>query len=715
MKKAKKAITTILLLSMVCSLASVKAEASSAMKLNGGRIRKSETNETAETNNTEIVLYAMDDMYKKKLSIPSEMAQEYKINEPDGSFTVIEGKSVTVSDDGLIRPAGRRFGKSIVKVCTEDRSYEVAVTVCNYADIYAEKIMDNYIAKNISDDMSDLDKLKKIAAFPARYNYSVYYQSYTDMIIFGGGDCWASTNAIVHMCRKIGLQARSRYAANDSGAGAGHRNAAVSINGKTYMAEAGYDGTAPRRYSVKQITSIYYKKNEDGETVSISRYDGADYNVTIPAEIKGYKVTAIGNSAFADIDMLESVTIPEGVTKIDKYAFYACFDLKKISLPSTLKTIESEAFFGSGLLSVEIPAGTTEIGERAFFQSVSADKDMYGTLKSVTFMGNQLKTIGDQAFYACGLKTVSIPSSVTSIGKDAFMSNDDLEEINVAPDNPNYASADGVLFDKRLTTLLQYPAAKSDDVYCVPNGVSVIGEYAFEDVKILRKVVLPGDVRSVKSGAFGYSESVDEIWFLGDAPDIDKTAFATTSTSEGYLYHRVYYPADNSTWTKNFMAGLEGNLEWIPDTDYDEDNEDDDTDNDEDYDDTDYDADNDEDDEDYDDTDDESVNNSEIQKVKKPGRVKIISVSAGKRKLTILWNWKSGVSGYQIQCAQNKKFTKKKKSKTVGKYKSRATIKNLKKGKKYYVRVCAYITKNGKKMYGKWSKVKNVKMSFRRA
>ena len=59
MKKAKKAITMILLLSMVCSLASVKAEASSAMKLNGGRIRKSETNETAETNNTEIVLYAI--------------------------------------------------------------------------------------------------------------------------------------------------------------------------------------------------------------------------------------------------------------------------------------------------------------------------------------------------------------------------------------------------------------------------------------------------------------------------------------------------------------------------------------------------------------------------------------------------------------------------------------------------------------------------------
>ena len=125
----------------------------------------------------------------------------------------------------------------------------------------------------------------------------------------------------------------------------------------------------------------------------------------------------------------------------------------------------------------------------------------------------------------------------------------------------------------------------------------------------------------------------------------------------------------------------------------------------------------DEDDDDYDadydydeDADDESVTNSGTQKVKKPGRVKIISVSAGKRKLTVSWNRKSGVSGYQIQCAQNKKFTKKKKSRIVGRYKSRATIKNLKKGKKYYVRVCAYKKKNGKKVCGKWSKIKNVKI-----
>ena len=109
-------------------------------------------------------------------------------------------------------------------------------------------------------------------------------------------------------------------------------------------------------------------------------------------------------------------------------------------------------------MSIEIPAGTTEIGDRAFFGNVSYGGSTVSSgysLKSVTFMGNQLKTIGEQAFHSCGLKTVSIPSSVTSIGKNAFKSNVDLEEINVAPDNSDYASVDGVLFDKGLTTLIQ--------------------------------------------------------------------------------------------------------------------------------------------------------------------------------------------------------------------------------------------------------------------
>ena len=72
--------------------------------------------------------------------------------------------------------------------------------------------------------------------------------------------------------------------------------------------------------------------------------------------------------------------------------------------------------------------------------------------------------------------------------------------------------------------------------------------------------------------------------------------------------------------------------------------------------------------------------------------------------------WKSGVSGFQIKYARNRKFTKKKKSKNVGKYVQDKTIRGLKKGKTYFVRIRAYKKVSGKKIYGKWSKIKKAKM-----
>ncbi|MGN1123143.1 MAG: fibronectin type III domain-containing protein, partial [Eubacterium sp.] len=68
-----------------------------------------------------------------------------------------------------------------------------------------------------------------------------------------------------------------------------------------------------------------------------------------------------------------------------------------------------------------------------------------------------------------------------------------------------------------------------------------------------------------------------------------------------------------------------------------------------------------------------------------------------------------GISGYEVQCATDKKFKKNKKSVTVKKNKTSATVKKLKVNKKYYVRVRTYKTVNGKKIYSSWSKVKSVK------
>ena len=96
-------------------------------------------------------------------------------------------------------------------------------------------------------------------------------------------------------------------------------------------------------------------------------------------------------------------------------------------------------------------------------------------------------------------------------------------------------------------------------------------------------------------------------------------------------------------------------------------------------------------------------------KITKPKKAKIKKVKGYKKALEVSYAKVSGASGYQIQVATDKKFKKNKKTVTAKKSKTKVKINKLKKKKKYYVRVRAYKSASGKKVYGAWSKVKTVK------
>ena len=101
---------------------------------------------------------------------------------------------------------------------------------------------------------------------------------------------------------------------------------------------------------------------------------------------------------------------------------------------------------------------------------------------------------------------------------------------------------------------------------------------------------------------------------------------------------------------------------------------------------------------------------STVTKVSKPKATKIKKVKGSKKAVATTWTKVSGVKGYQVQVATDKKFKKNKKTVTIKKQKTtKKTVKKLKAKKKYYVRVRTYKTVNGKKVYSSWSKIKSVK------
>ena len=180
----------------------------------------------------------------------------------------------------------------------------------------------------------------------------------------------------------------------------------------------------------------------NGTTLTISgsgdMYDYYSYEdpwgSTVETVVFSADMTSIGNYAFQGTGLTE-VTIPEGVTKIGKTAFYNCVSLQAVSLPSTLKTIGEDAFKHTGLTSVAIPGGVTAIGASAFrdCQNLAAVTIASGANKSIkgnafydcgslttVTLGSGVTTIGNYAFQNCDLTEISIPASVTSIGDSAF-------------------------------------------------------------------------------------------------------------------------------------------------------------------------------------------------------------------------------------------------------------------------------------------------------
>ena len=192
---------------------------------------------------------------------------------------------------------------------------------------------------------------------------------------------------------------------------------------------------------------------------------------------------------------IKKVVINNGVTSIGDYAFYGC----------------------TGLTSITIPNSVTSIGYQAFF--------FCKRLTSIT-IPNSVTTIGSNAFSYCeGLTSITIPNSVTSIGDYAFLECTGLTSINVAEDNLNYASVDGVLYNKDKNTLITCPMGKTGSI-TIPNSVTSIGDGAFEWCTGLTSITIPNSVTSIGDAAFADCTGLTSVTIPNSVTSIGYAAFS---------------------------------------------------------------------------------------------------------------------------------------------------------------------------------------------
>ena len=256
---------------------------------------------------------------------------------------------------------------------------------------------------------------------------------------------------------------------------------------------------------------------DSGSNVTWLLDDNGTLTISGSGKIEDYR-SDIDQPWYSNRSDITSVVIEPGVTSIGSQAFYECSNLTSITIPSGLTSIGEQAFGNcTGLTSITIPSGFISIGDYAFWNCTG--------LTSITIQ-NGVTSIGTGAFWNCtGLTSITIPSSVTSIGVNVFYNCTGLTDITVDSNNSSFCSESGVLFNKDKTTLIYYPLGKNDSSYTIPDGVTVIEQYAFYCNSKLTSVTIPSGVTSIGEMAFRECSGLTSVIVPSSVTSIEYNAF----------------------------------------------------------------------------------------------------------------------------------------------------------------------------------------------
>ena len=212
---------------------------------------------------------------------------------------------------------------------------------------------------------------------------------------------------------------------------------------------------------------ITYRIDENGAMVAAAEVTLTEANIPSAVEFEGnqYPVIKINDKVFSGNTNLTSVTLPESLITLGGEAFSGCQSLKIVKIPSGVTAIPGYCFDGcSSLESVTIPEG--------------------------------VMTIGDGAFYACSINTLTLPESLEKIGIGAFSYNRVLKSVNIPAKVKTIEER--TFISCGLTELV------------IPEGVQTIDNYAFE-YNSLQNLTLPSTITSIGDEAFRYNNDFQSI------------------------------------------------------------------------------------------------------------------------------------------------------------------------------------------------------------
>lgn len=213
-------------------------------------------------NETDVSLYFLPKKYKDVINYDETHLREFRFKVNDTKLEVEKWELVgedkeyfEITEYGKVKLFGSPDfeeveKKATVKATLEDGTVVTAtVHVYDEVNIYLKKYFDDFIADNITDDMTELEKVQKVAEYIGVISdYESGDSDWVDIYLLNKGDCMASRWAVGVLCRYMGIKARECYRIEY------HGKTLVKADGEFYMVVTGYDEPRPRSYSMWKVS-----------------------------------------------------------------------------------------------------------------------------------------------------------------------------------------------------------------------------------------------------------------------------------------------------------------------------------------------------------------------------------------------------------------------------------------------------------------------------
>ena len=290
-----------------------------------------------------------------------------------------------------------------------------------------------------------------------------------------------------------------------------------------------------------------------GEEVYVVTSIGDDAfmnNKNIKSVIIPKTVSDIGTGAFSYCDSLATVKLPDHLTRIADKLFRGCRQLVSAVIPSSVTSIGSYAFQScSSLSNIALPASLSFVGVYAFNSTPWYDALFEEAPEGPFYIGSILfgykgdKPTGElvikegttcicyNAFSSCdGLTSITFPESIAYVDEYAFNNCTGLTAVNIT----NLAAWCNVDFVVGLYGTSSNPLYYAHHLYLngeevtdlvIPEGVTHIGNFAFDYCTSLTSVTIPNGVTSIGVGAFMGCESMTSVTIPPSVDIIDGVAF----------------------------------------------------------------------------------------------------------------------------------------------------------------------------------------------